>query len=73
MCQVAPGVEHARPMGGRREHYPVNAIVRYQCDPGYTQRHIPVIRCLPNGAWEEPQVECIGGEFSGGKKEKKNI
>ncbi|XP_075994151.1 brevican core protein-like [Genypterus blacodes] len=59
MCHAPPAVEHARMLGGSREGYPVNALVRYQCDAGYTQRHVPVVRCLPNGQWEEPTVECI--------------
>ncbi|XP_008292951.1 aggrecan core protein [Stegastes partitus] len=58
MCGAPPEVEHGRPMGSSREHYPVNSIVRYQCDAGFTQRHLPVIRCLTSGHWEEPQVEC---------------
>lgn len=51
-------------MGGSRAQYPVNSIVRYQCDAGYTQRHLPVIRCMSDGQWEVPQVECTEGEFS---------
>lgn len=65
MCEAPPEVEHSRPMGSSSERYPVNSIVRYQCDAGYTQRHLPVIRCKPDGQWEEPQVECTEGEFSG--------
>ncbi|CAN9498857.1 unnamed protein product [Ophioblennius macclurei] len=57
MCGSPPEVEHGRPIGSR-ERYPVNSIVRYQCDAGYTQRHLPVIRCMTNGQWEEPKVEC---------------
>lgn len=61
-CGAPPDVEHGRPMGSGREHYPVDSIVRYQCDAGYTQRHLPVVRCMPGGMWEEPQVECTEGE-----------
>ncbi|CAB1323566.1 unnamed protein product [Coregonus sp. 'balchen'] len=60
MCHSPPEVDNARPMGSRRDRYPVNSIVRYQCDAGFTQRHPPVVRCLPDGRWKEPQVECIG-------------
>lgn len=60
MCGAPPVVEHARPMGGSKDRYPVNSIVRYQCDAGYTQRHLSVIHCLPDGQWGEPQVECTG-------------
>ncbi|XP_014025614.2 aggrecan core protein [Salmo salar] len=59
MCHSPPEVANARPMGSRKERYPVNSIVRYQCDAGFTQRHPPVVRCRPDGRWEEPQVECI--------------
>lgn len=55
-------MEHGRPMGGSEERYPTNSIVRYQCDAGYIQRHLPVIRCMSDGQWEEPQVECTEGE-----------
>ena len=56
-------MEHARPLGGdSRDRYPVDSIVRYQCEAGYTQRHLPVIRCMADGQWEEPHVECIEGE-----------
>lgn len=64
-CGAPPEVEHGRPIGGTKEHHRVNSIVRYQCDGGYTQRHLPVIRCMANGQWEEPQVECIEGEIAG--------
>ncbi|CAL8263242.1 unnamed protein product [Merluccius merluccius] len=59
-CPAPPEVEHARPLGSdSRDRYPVDSIVRYQCEAGYTQRHLPVIRCMADGQWEEPHVECI--------------
>uniref|UniRef100_A0A8C7IVD2 Aggrecan core protein n=1 Tax=Oncorhynchus kisutch TaxID=8019 RepID=A0A8C7IVD2_ONCKI len=60
VCHSPPEVDNARLMGSRRDRYPVNSIVLYQCDAGFTRRHPPVARCLPDGRWEEPQVECIG-------------
>lgn len=63
MCKAPPEVPHGRPVGGSRENYPVGSIVRYQCDAGYSQRHLPVIHCLPDGQWENPQVECTEGEY----------
>ncbi|CAL1594880.1 unnamed protein product [Knipowitschia caucasica] len=57
-CGAPPAVPHARALGGVRERYVAGSIVRYQCDPGFTQRHLPVVRCGDNGQWEEPQVEC---------------
>ncbi|XP_060784093.1 aggrecan core protein isoform X3 [Neoarius graeffei] len=58
-CSTPPEVENARMLGSSREYYPVNSIIRYQCDPGFTQRHHSVIRCMPDGQWEEPKVECV--------------
>ncbi|XP_044213810.1 aggrecan core protein isoform X2 [Thunnus albacares] len=73
MCGAPPEVEHSRPMGGSRERYPVNSIVRYQCDAGYTQRHLPVIRCMANGQWEEPQVECTEAAANSNRLHKRSL
>ncbi|XP_037396386.1 aggrecan core protein isoform X2 [Pygocentrus nattereri] len=59
-CRTPPEVENARILGTKRDHYPVNSIIRYQCYTGFTQRHLSVIRCMPDGQWEEPKVECVG-------------
>ncbi|XP_017288339.1 aggrecan core protein [Kryptolebias marmoratus] len=59
MCGAPPEVEHAKPMGSSRDHYTVNSIVRYECDAGYTQRHLLVIHCMENGEWQQPKVKCI--------------
>ncbi|XP_028287791.1 aggrecan core protein [Parambassis ranga] len=72
-CGAPPEVAHARPMGSSRGHYPVNSIVRYQCDPGYTQRHLPVIRCMANGLWEEPQVECTEAGTNSNRLHKRSL
>ncbi|XP_026991065.2 aggrecan core protein [Tachysurus fulvidraco] len=58
-CSTPPEVENARMLGNMLEYYPVNSIIRYQCDLGFTQRHHSVIRCMPNGQWEKPKVECV--------------
>lgn len=60
-CGPPPEVSNARPLGGSRERYVAGSVVRYQCDPGFTQRHLSVIRCSDGGQWEEPQVECTAG------------
>ncbi|KAM8750274.1 aggrecan core protein isoform 1-T2 [Acanthopagrus schlegelii] len=73
MCGAPPEVEHSRPMGGSSERYPVNSIVRYQCDAGYTQRHLPVIRCKPDGQWEEPQVECTEAGTNSNRLHKRSL
>ncbi|XP_061594624.1 aggrecan core protein-like isoform X2 [Cololabis saira] len=57
-CGAPPEVDNAYTFGKKRLEYPVNSIVRYQCKPGFRQRHPPVVRCQADGRWEEPQVEC---------------
>ncbi|XP_022064922.2 aggrecan core protein [Acanthochromis polyacanthus] len=73
MCGAPPEVEHGRPMGSSRQRYPVDSIVRYQCDAGFTQRHLPVIRCLTNGQWEEPQVECTEAGANSNRLHKRSL
>ncbi|XP_034542595.1 aggrecan core protein [Notolabrus celidotus] len=74
MCGAPPQVEHGRPMGSSsRARYPVDSIVRYQCDAGYTQRHMPVIRCMPDGQWEEPQVECTEAGANSNRLHKRSL
>ncbi|XP_065147907.1 brevican core protein [Paramisgurnus dabryanus] len=59
-CSSPPEVKNAKMLGNRKERYPVHSIIRYQCDSGFTQRHLSVVRCMTDGQWEEPQVQCIG-------------
>ncbi|PWA28999.1 hypothetical protein CCH79_00006349 [Gambusia affinis] len=57
-CGAPPLVKNTRMFGNRRSEYPVNSIIRYQCNPGFRQRHLPVVRCQADGNWEKPKVEC---------------
>uniref|UniRef100_A0A4W4GMH9 Aggrecan core protein n=1 Tax=Electrophorus electricus TaxID=8005 RepID=A0A4W4GMH9_ELEEL len=58
-CGQPPEVKNARIFGNRKERYQVNSIIRYQCSDGFRQRHPPVVRCMADGQWQKPQVECI--------------
>uniref|UniRef100_A0A8D0GUF2 Neurocan core protein n=1 Tax=Sphenodon punctatus TaxID=8508 RepID=A0A8D0GUF2_SPHPU len=58
LCGSPPSVENAFPMGRKKEKYSVHAAVRYQCEEGYIQRHLPTIKCHSNGKWDRPRVLC---------------
>ncbi|XP_041962335.1 brevican core protein isoform X3 [Alosa sapidissima] len=57
-CGQPPTVLNAKMFGKRRLRYETNAKVRYYCEEGYLQRQNPIIKCLPNGQWEDPQITC---------------
>ncbi|XP_019218526.1 aggrecan core protein isoform X2 [Oreochromis niloticus] len=57
-CGAPPEVSNACMFGKKRVVYPVGSIIRYQCNPGFRQRHLPLVRCQPDGQWEKPQVKC---------------
>ncbi|TRZ00847.1 hypothetical protein DNTS_014116 [Danionella cerebrum] len=57
-CGQPPKVEHAKIFGSTKERYQVNSIIRYQCSENFIQRFLPVIRCMSDGHWEKPRVQC---------------
>ncbi|MEQ2251889.1 hypothetical protein ILYODFUR_015830 [Ilyodon furcidens] len=63
-CGPPPKVRNASIFGKTRQRYETNAVVRYHCSEGFQQRLNPLVRCLPGGQWERPQILCIpeGGE-----------
>lgn len=58
-CNDPPVVENAYTLGRKKDRYEISSLVRYQCNQGLLQRHVPIIRCLPSGQWEEPRIQCI--------------
>ncbi|KAG7468149.1 hypothetical protein MATL_G00139770 [Megalops atlanticus] len=73
LCGPPPEVENARMFGNRRDRYQVNSVIRYQCNPGFLQRHLPVVRCMADGQWERPRVECIGADTTSHSLQKRSI
>ncbi|XP_048848498.1 brevican core protein-like isoform X2 [Brienomyrus brachyistius] len=66
-CGQPPTVRNARVFTKLRNRYETNSAVRYYCVEGFLQRHNPVVRCLPSGKWEEPQIVCIAA-FPGSER-----
>ncbi|KAK7886951.1 hypothetical protein WMY93_026572 [Mugilogobius chulae] len=58
-CSEPPKVAHAKVFGKKRLRYETNSMVRYYCEEGFIQKLNPIIKCLPSGQWEEPQVTCL--------------
>ncbi|XP_020669944.3 neurocan core protein isoform X1 [Pogona vitticeps] len=58
LCGPPPPVENAFPIGKKREKYSIHATVRYQCEEGFLQRHLPTIKCHVNGTWDRPRILC---------------
>ncbi|MEQ2228225.1 hypothetical protein ILYODFUR_006760 [Ilyodon furcidens] len=62
-CGEPPRVPHALVFGRKRSRYETNSRVRYYCEEGFKQKLNPVIKCLPGGHWEAPQITCVPSEF----------
>ncbi|XP_032902672.1 neurocan core protein isoform X2 [Amblyraja radiata] len=59
LCGTPPPVPHATVMGRRKLRYPIHSLVRYRCQDGFAQRHVPTIRCHASGKWDRPKVLCL--------------
>ncbi|XP_061457841.1 neurocan core protein [Rhineura floridana] len=58
LCGPPPSVENASPVGKKKAKYSVHSTVRYQCEEGLLQRHVPTIKCHINGTWDRPRILC---------------
>ncbi|XP_047461966.1 brevican core protein-like [Mugil cephalus] len=58
-CGPPPKVRNTSIFGKARQRYETHAVIRYRCAEGFQQRLKPLIRCLPEGRWERPQILCI--------------
>ncbi|KAM6899990.1 brevican core protein-like [Xenentodon cancila] len=58
-CGPPPRVRNASIFGKARQRYETNVVVRFHCAEGFQQRFNPLIRCLPGGRWEKPQILCL--------------
>ncbi|OCU00843.1 aggrecan core protein [Xenopus laevis] len=59
LCNSPPAVKNGYLIGKKREKYSIHSTVRYQCQDGFIQRHIPTIRCHRNGRWDRPRIQCV--------------
>ncbi|XP_061871034.1 neurocan core protein [Colius striatus] len=58
LCGSPPEVPNAFLVGKKKEKYSIHSSVRYQCQEGFTQRHVPTIKCHSTGKWDRPKILC---------------
>ncbi|KAM8921492.1 brevican core protein [Pelodytes ibericus] len=58
-CGAPPEVANASTYGRLKTRYQIGSIVGYGCEEGFLQRNSPIIKCLADGLWEEPQINCM--------------
>ncbi|XP_062869168.1 neurocan core protein isoform X2 [Trichomycterus rosablanca] len=58
LCGPPPIVDNAFLIGRKRSHYDIHSVVRYQCEDGFLQRHIPTAKCRASGKWDHPRIIC---------------
>ncbi|XP_054661609.1 neurocan core protein isoform X2 [Grus americana] len=58
LCGPPPEVANAFTVGKKKEKYSIHSSVRYQCEEGFTQRHVPTIKCHSTGKWDRPKILC---------------
>ncbi|XP_037239412.1 neurocan core protein isoform X1 [Falco rusticolus] len=58
LCGPPPEVANAFIVGKKKEKYSIHSSVRYQCEEGFTQRHVPTIKCHSTGKWDRPKILC---------------
>ncbi|XP_053906103.1 neurocan core protein isoform X2 [Cuculus canorus] len=58
LCGPPPEVENAFTVGKKKEKYNIHSSVRYQCEEGFAQRHVPTIKCHSTGKWDRPKILC---------------